>query len=151
MFGSVLNTLLISSTSVWWDRFFYDGGFFYYGGIRNMPYLFKGIGMETYTFFYKQGFFSTNAQCYLTFSCIELRMLLRCSLVHISTIILRHVLCSLCFSPYLELDLFMSYLCDLFFIFIMINYNLMFFSLFFRICPVIFGWQSGWRMWKIFK
>ena len=50
------------------------------------------------------------------FSRIELQMLLRCCLIHISSIKLWHFLCLL----YLGLGLFMSYLCDLFFIFILI-------------------------------
>ena len=43
-------------------------------------------------FFYKQLFFSTLPQCCLTFSWIGLQMLHRCSLTHIATIILRHIL-----------------------------------------------------------
>ena len=68
-------------------------------------------------FFYKQRFFSTQPQCCFTFSWIELQMLLRCCLRHKSIIIPRHFLCLLYLSPCLELDLFMLYLCDLFFIF----------------------------------
>ena len=40
-------------------------------------------------FFYKQHFFSTKSQCSLTFSWIELQMLLRCCLKDTSIIILR--------------------------------------------------------------
>ena len=47
-------------------------------------------------------------------------MLLRCYLIHIIIIILRHVLYLLYLCPCLDLGLFMSYLCDLFFIFIFI-------------------------------
>ena len=47
-------------------------------------------------------------------------MLLRCCLIHISIIILRHFLYLLYLCPCLDLGLFMSYLCDLFFIFIFI-------------------------------
>ena len=46
-------------------------------------------------------------------------MLLRCCLIHISIIILRH-LCFLYLCPCLSLGLFMSCLCDTFFIFIFI-------------------------------
>ena len=70
--------------------------------------------------FYKQGFFSTQPQCCLTFSWIEFQMLLRCCLIHITIIILRHILCLVCLCPFLGLGLFMSYLCDLLFIFSLI-------------------------------
>ena len=70
-----------------------------------------------YTLFHRQRFFSTQPQCCFTFSWIELQMLLRCCLRHKSIIIPRHFLCLLYLSPCLELDLFMLYLCDLFFIF----------------------------------
>ena len=85
-------------------------------------------------------------------------MLLRCCLIHISIIILRHFL----YLLYLGLGLFMSYLCDLLFIFIfifiMINCTISwiqthFFCLFFfclcriaLLCLITFGW---WR-WLIF-
>ena len=76
-------------------------------------------------FYYKQRFFSTQPQCCLIFSWIELQMLLRCCLIHISIIILRHFLYLLYLCPCLDLGLFMSYLLDLFsiliFIFIMFN------------------------------
>ena len=67
-----------------------------------------------YTLFYRQPFFSTQPQCCLTFSWIELQMLLRCCL---TIIILRHILYILYLCPCLGLDLLMSYLCDLSFIF----------------------------------
>ena len=54
--------------------------------------------------FYKQHFFST--QCCLTFSWIELQMLLRCCLVHIHITILRHVLYLSYLCPCLDLQLF---------------------------------------------
>ena len=44
-------------------------------------------------------------------------MLLRCCLIHISIIILRHFLYLLYLRPLLDVGLFISYLCDLFFIF----------------------------------
>ena len=58
--------------------------------------------------------FSTQSQCCLTFSCTELQVLLRCCLIHISIIILRHFLYLLYLCPCLVLGLFKSYLCDLF-------------------------------------
>ena len=98
-------------------------------------------------FFFKQRFFSTQPQCCLTFSWTELQILLRCCLLHnISIIILRHFLYLLC----LGLGLFVSYLCDLFFIFIsifiMINriipwiQTYLLFLLIFRVCPITFVW-----------
>ena len=43
-------------------------------------------------FFTSNGVFSTQRQCYLTFSWIGLQMLFRYCLIHISIIILRHIL-----------------------------------------------------------
>ena len=98
--------------------------------------------------FYSYTLFNT-ASVLLNFSWLELQMLLRCCLIHISIMILRHVLYLLCLCPCLDLGLFMSYLCDLFFIFIfifiMINSVIssaktrLRFCLFFRLCPIIFG------------
>ena len=68
----------------------------------------------------KQRLFSTQPQCCLTFSWIELELLLRCCLIHISLIILRHFLYLLYLYPCPDACLFMSYLCDLFLIFIFI-------------------------------
>ena len=53
---------------------------------------------------------STQPQCCLIFAWIELQMLLRCCLIHISFIILRHFLYLLYLYPCLDLGLFMSYL-----------------------------------------
>ena len=88
-------------------------------------------------------------------------MLFRCCLVPISIIIMRHFICFLSLCLCLDLGLFMSYLCDLFFfffsIFIMINRIMswiqthLFFCLFFRVIPFIFGCLRGGRMWIIFK
>ena len=72
-------------------------------------------------FFYGQRFFSTQPQCCLTFSWIELQMLLRCCLAYISIIRVKHFLYVPYLCPGLDLSLFMSYLCDQVFIFIMIN------------------------------
>ena len=73
--------------------------------------------LRKYTFFYKQRFFSTQPQCCLTFAYIELQMLLRCCLIHVTINILRQIwyLAHLC--PCLGLGLFMVYFCDLLFIF----------------------------------
>ena len=79
-------------------------------------------------------------------------MLLRCCLIHISIIILKHFLYLLYLCPCLDVGLFMSYLCNFFFSFsssFLLTY--FFFCLFFRICTINFGWQRGWRMWIIFK
>ena len=83
------------------------------------------LDIVLHAFFYKQRFFSTQPPCCLNFSWIEPQMLLRCCLVHISIIIMIHFLYFLYFYPCVDLDLFMSYLCDpflpFFSIFIMIN------------------------------
>ena len=77
-------------------------------------------------FFSKQHLFSAQLQCCLNFSWIELQMLLSCCLIHIAIIILSHILYLVYLYPCLDLGLFMSYLCDLFFIpgliFISINH-----------------------------
>ena len=74
-------------------------------------------------FFYKQRFFSTQPQRCLAFSWIELHMLLRCCLLHIGIIIVRHFLYLVYFCPCLDVGLFMLYQFGLFytFIFIMIS------------------------------
>ena len=102
------------------------------------------VPKNMHAFFYKQRFFSTQPQCCLTFSWIELQTFLRCCLVHISIIILGHFLNLLYLCSCLDLGLFILYLYDLFFIFIMINRIIswiqthLFFCLFFTICPIIF-------------
>ena len=45
-----------------------------------------------HAFLYKQRFCSTQPQCCLTFSWIDLQMLLSCCLIHISIIILRYLI-----------------------------------------------------------
>ena len=85
---------------------------------------------NTLSFFYKQRFFSTQLHCCLTFSWIELQMLLTCCLIHISIITTRHFLCLLHLCPCLDVGLFMSYLRELFFILIF-NFTDFFFCLFF--------------------
>ena len=47
----------------------------------------ENLSFNTIRFFYKQRFFSTHTQCCSTFSWIELQMLLRCCLIHITIII----------------------------------------------------------------
>ena len=69
------------------------------------------------TTFYTETFgwcFWMHTQCCSTFSWIELQVLLRCCLIHMSIIMLRHFLHLLCLCLCLDLGLFMSYLCDLF-------------------------------------
>ena len=70
---------------------------------------------------------------------------------------MRHSLYVLRLCPCLDLCLFISNLCDLFFIFIFIFVIVnriiswiqthTFLCLFFRIFPITFGWKRGWRMW----
>ena len=90
-----------------------------------MNHVFR-MNKHTRFFFCKQRFFSTQPQCCLTFLWIELQVFLRCCLIHISIIVLRYILHLVYLSPCLGLGLFMSYLCDLFFIisltFIVINH-----------------------------
>ena len=105
--------------------------------------------LRNYKRFCKQCFFSTQYQYYLTFSWIDLQMLLRCCLINTGVIILRHFLCLLYLYPCLGLCLFLTYLCNVFFIFvfncIMINCIIswiqihLFFCLFFRIYHIGFG------------
>ena len=61
--------------------------------------------------------FSTKPQCCWTFSWIELQMLFRCCLIHITIIILRQNLYLIYLCLYLCLGLYMSHVCNLFFIF----------------------------------
>ena len=78
-------------------------------------------------FSYKQHFFSTHPQCWLIFSWTELQMLLRCCLILVTIVILRHILYLVYLCPCLSLGLFTSYLCDLLFsfslIFISVNHR----------------------------
>ena len=111
-------------------------------------------------FFYQRCFSSTQLQCCITFSWMELQVLLRCCLIHVSMVMIKHFLCLLHLHPCLDLGLFMSYLCDLFsfsssFSLWLIkwskecwrNYSV---AYFFRICPIIFGRQCEWRVLIIF-
>ena len=111
-----------------------------------MPPIASMLLIQLHGFFYKQRFFSTEPQCCLTFSWIELQMLLSCCLIHISIITVRHFLYLLNLCWCLHLGLFMSYLCDLFFIFIFIFIVInciiswiqthFFFCFFLKICPI---------------
>ena len=118
--------------------------------------------------FYKQRFFSTQPQCCLTFAWIQVQMLLRCCLIYISIIIHTETLFTftvfVCMSRPRSIYLFMSYLCDLFFIFtfifIMIHRIIswiqthLFFCLFFRICPnyfVMITWMKNLNNFQIAK
>ena len=103
------------------------------------------------SFLYKERFFATQAQCCLTFSWIKLQMLLRCCLIHIPIIVMRHILYLFYFCPCLGRSLFMSYLYDQFFIFslifIVINHTTslkqthLFFVHFLECCiSIIFRW-----------
>ena len=103
-------------------------------------------------FFCKQRYFLTQPQCCLTFSWIELQVLLRCCLIYITIIILRHILYLVYLCPCLGLNQFMSYLCDSFFFFFnfqphfqchwshnAIKANALVFSTFFRMsCLLLF-------------
>ena len=66
------------------------------------------------------GFFSAQLQRCLTSSWTELKMLLRCCLIHIMIIVLWHILYLVYLFPCLSLGLFMSYLFKLFPIFSLI-------------------------------
>ena len=66
-------------------------------------------GLNVTRLFNKQRFVSTQPQCCLTFPWIKLQMLLRCYLIHVTIIILRH-LYLVYSSPCLGLGLFNSYL-----------------------------------------
>ena len=107
--------------------------------------------------FYKQRFFQCFFQphCCLTFSWTKLQILLRCCLnTYLTIILLRHIFYLVYLYPCLGLGLFMSYLCDLFFIFrlifitifvglahkeLIINRRICFVYSF-RIFPIIFAW-----------
>ena len=64
-------------------------------------------------FFCKQHLFSIEPQCCLTFSRNKLQTLLKCCLIEISIIILRHYLYLLYLCLCLDPGLVMLYLCDL--------------------------------------
>ena len=98
------------------------------------------------------------AQCQNVQNALIVAYILLSCLIHISIIIVRHFLYLLYSCLCLNLSLFMSYLCDLFFIFIIIFIRInhiiswihLFFRLFLRICPIL-DVKSEWRIWTIFK
>ena len=98
-------------------------------------------------FFKSNSFFSTQPQCCLTFSWIELRYWL----IHISIIIPRHFFQLVYLYSCLDVCILMyGLLCD-FSISYWFLQTCFFFRLFFKIRAIIFGWYHGWRIWIIFK
>ena len=101
-------------------------------------------------FFYKQRFFSTQPQCCLTFSWIELQVLLRCCLMHISIMIVRDLFIFTLFVPMSILrSIFVVSMWSVFHFYLHFHdnysYNLMstdihVLLLIFRICAIIRGW-----------
>ena len=69
------------------------------------------LNCRRHAFFYKQLFFSTH---------LYFKMLLRCCLINVTVIKLRHILYLGYLCPCRGLGIFMSYLCNLFFIFSLI-------------------------------
>ena len=90
--------------------------------MRKKLYIYTSAA-DLHSFFKSNIFF--NSTVFLTFSWIELHMLLRCCLIHLSITILRDFLYLLYLYLFIDLSLYMSYLWALFFIlifiFIMIN------------------------------
>ena len=82
--------------------------------LLKIVYLF--IYLHIHAFFISNTFFQISLTC-LTFPWIELQMLLRCCLIHITIIILISILYVVHSCPCLCLGLFMPYLCHRFFIF----------------------------------
>ena len=91
-------------------------------------------------FFKKKHFFSTQPQRCIIFSQIDLQMLLTFFLIHIAIMLLRPILYLVYLWPCLGQGLFMSYLCDILFIFslifIVINYSTSFKQTYF-FCPFL--------------
>ena len=98
------------------------------------------LNFVLHAFFYKQRFFSTQSPCCLTFSWIQLEMLLH-------VIVLRHILYLVYLCLCLGLGQFMSYLCDLSFYFEphfychklynVIKTDTLAFCAFFRMSPIV--------------
>ena len=89
-------------------------------------YFYHDFSYELHAFFYTQRFFSTQLLCWLTFSWIELHMLLRCCLIYTSIIILRNFLYLLYLCTYMSRSrsnyiVFMWSFFIFIFFFIMIN------------------------------
>ena len=103
------------------------------------------LQFNTTRFFYKQCFFSTHPQCCLAFSWIELQMLLRCWLIHLTNI--KHFIFSIFVSMSRPSSIYVVHMWSIFYffslVFIIIN-NLikkthLFFVYFVRLSPTIFG------------
>ena len=79
--------------------------------------------------FYEQRFFSTQLWCCLTFPWIQLQMLLKCCMLHITIITLRRISYLVYLCSWLGVVLLVLYLCDPFFIFslicIIINHTIL--------------------------
>ena len=87
----------------------------------SMLFIIHGMGYSCHNIrFFKSNAFFKSTLVLLNFSWIELQMLLRCCLIHITIIILRNKLYLVYLCLCLDLGLFISYLCDLFFIFSLI-------------------------------
>ena len=76
-------------------------------------WLFSNFELQIHAFFISTAFISTERQCSLTFSWIDLQILLRCWYIHKMIIILSQFLYLLYLCPCLDLILFMSYLSNL--------------------------------------
>ena len=76
-----------------------------------------------YTLFFTSNNFFNLASVLLKFSWTGLEVLLRCCLIPVTIIIMRHTLYLVYLCPCLGLGLFTSYLCDLCFIFSLIAIN----------------------------
>ena len=107
----------------------YTNRFFFFTDL-NPILLWCNENLNNYTFFYKQRFFSTLPQFWLTFSWIELQTLLRCCLIHVSIIMLRHFLYLVDLCSYLGLGLFI----------ITLKQTHLLISILFIIGPIIFRW-----------
>ena len=113
-------------------------------------------------FFYKQLFFSNSTSVLLN---VFMNWASNVAYVLLNTCKHHHTETFFIFTIFLSISrpglLFMSYLYDPFFIFIFIfitvNHMIswlqthLIFCSFFRICPIIFGWQREWRVWIFFK
>ena len=116
----------------------------------------RPVSTGTRAFFLSNAFL-TQPQCYLTFSLIELQMLLSCCLIHITIIKVRHILYLVYLCPCLGLGLIMSCLCNhaisfsfsaTFSLLFPQRYNLIktiHLLTFIRVSPITFGWLRGWK------
>ena len=103
-----------------------------------------------YTLFHKQYFYSAKPQCCWTFSWIKPKMLLRCCLIYITIIVLRHFMFRIFASMSRPRSISVASMWPIFYFnltFIAINHitsikQTHLFFVFFRICLTINGW---WR------